>query len=80
MNQTFTFTDKTKRICYILMGIGLIGLIWGFISDGTTPEGMDGHYNHNRFWANMLINSFFFMGISLGATFFLATEFPPFFP
>ncbi len=75
MNQTFTFTDKAKRFCYILMGIGLIGLIWGYVTDGNVPEDMAGHYNHNRFWANMLVNSFFFMGISLAGTFFLALQY-----
>jgi len=74
MNQTFTFTDKAKRLCYILMGIGIIGLIWGFASDGKVPDDMAG-YNHNRFWANMLLNSFFFMGISLAGTFFLALQY-----
>ena len=80
MNQTFTFADKTKRFCYILMGIGIIGLIYGYVMDSAptfTPEetAADWHYGHNRFWANMLINSFFFMGISLAATFFLALQY-----
>ena len=74
MDQMFTFTDKAKRFCYILMGIGIIGLIYGFISDGTVPEGME-EYNHNRFWANMLINSFFFTGLSLAGLFFLALQY-----
>jgi len=75
MNQTFTFSEKAKRFCYILMGIGIIGLIWGYVSDGSAPEGMAGHYHHNRFWGNMLLNTFFFMGIGLAATFFLALQY-----
>lgn len=75
MNQMFTFSDKTKRLCYILMGIGIIGLIWGYVNDGTAPENMTGHYHHNRFWANLLVNTFYFMGISLGALFFLALQY-----
>lgn len=71
----FTFSDKTKRLCYILMGIGIIGLIWGYVNDGTAPENMTGHYHHNRFWANLLVNTFYFMGISLGALFFLALQY-----
>ena len=74
MNETFTFTDKTKRLCQILIGIGVIGLIWGYITDGQAYEDV-AHYNHNRFWGNILINSFFFMGISLAATFFLALQY-----
>jgi hypothetical protein len=75
MNQTFTFTDKAKRLCYLLMGIGFIGLIWGYLRDGHVPEDMIGHYDHNRFWANLLVDSFFFMGISLAGTFFLALQY-----
>ncbi|MCC6690262.1 MAG: quinol:cytochrome C oxidoreductase [Bacteroidia bacterium] len=36
---------------------------------------MTGHYHHNRFWANLLVNTFYFMGISLGALFFLALQY-----
>ena len=48
MDQTFDFNSKIKRFCYILIGIGIVGLIWGFISDGTAPAGMEEHYHHNR--------------------------------
>ncbi len=74
MNQTFTFTDKAKRFCYVLMGIGLVGLIWGYVRDSYVPGEMP-NYSHNRFWANLLVNSFFFMGISLAGTFFLALQY-----
>ena len=36
--------------------------------------GMPDH-QHNRFWANLLINGFFFFGISLGALFYLALHY-----
>ena len=74
MNQTFTFTSKAKQVCYILMGIGIIGLFWGFFRDSHAPADV-ARYNHNRFWANILVNSFFFMGISLAGTFFLALQY-----
>lgn len=42
---------------------------------------VDGHkvgmpdHQHNRFWSNLLINGFFFFGISLGALFYLALHY-----
>ena len=36
--------------------------------------GMPDH-QHNRFWSNLLINGFFFFGISLGALFYLALHY-----
>jgi hypothetical protein len=74
-NLNYTFTNKTKNITFGLMAIGLIAIIGGFISD-TAPEGVDaGTYSHNRVWANLLVNGYFFMGISLLATFFMALQY-----
>lgn len=65
MNLTYTFSDKAKKICFVLMGIGVIALIYGLIS------GAGGQ----RIWANLLTNSFFYLAIGLGATFFLALQY-----
>ncbi len=74
MNLTYTFPDRLKKATFVLMGIGLIAMIVGFITDHA-PEGMEDHYHHNRFWANLLLNTFFFMAIGLAATFFLALQY-----
>lgn len=74
MNLNYTFPDKLRKATFILMGIGLVGMIYGFITD-SAPAGMEDHYHHNRFWANFLLNTFFFMAIALGATFFLALQY-----
>lgn len=66
MNNKYTFTSKTKNITIGLMAIGLIALIGGYMSD-------DEH--HTRVWANLLVNSYFFMGIGLLATFFMALQY-----
>jgi hypothetical protein len=49
------------------MGIGLLALIFGYINDHS--------HHHNRFWANIFINGFFFFAISLGGLFFLALQY-----
>lgn len=65
MSLTYTLTDKIKRTCFILMGIGVLALIYGLVT------GIEGQ----RIWANVLVNSFFFMAIALGATFFLSLQY-----
>ncbi|MDF2438742.1 MAG: hypothetical protein K0Q95_3118 [Bacteroidota bacterium] len=74
-NQNYTFTSRTRNITFGLMAIGLITLIAGFMLD-TAPEGVNhDEYHHSRLWANLLLNSYFYMGIALLATFFLALQY-----
>jgi len=61
--MNYTFTSKTKNICFILMGIGLLSLAGGFIADS------------HRAWPTLLHNAFFFMAIGLGALFFMAIQY-----
>lgn len=68
----WTFPSKTKMLCFALMGVGLIGMVAGYMTDHV--EGAH-HYHHNRFWGNFLMNSFFFMSIALAATFFLGLQY-----
>jgi hypothetical protein len=75
MSLNYSFSDRARKTTFILMGIGIITLIAGYLMDHA-PDGVAADdYHHTRFWANMLINSFFFMGIGLGATFFLAMNY-----
>jgi hypothetical protein len=74
-NLNYTFTTKTKNITFGLMAIGLITLIAGFMMD-TAPNGVNAEeYHHTRIWANIMVNSWFFMGIGLLATFFMALQY-----
>lgn len=74
-NSNYTFTKKTKNITIGLMVIGLITLIAGFLTDHA-PEGVShDEYHHTRIWANLLVNGWFFMGIGLLATFFMALQY-----
>ena len=49
------------------MGIGLVALIGGYLTDGTD--------HHQRWWANLLVNGFFWFSISLAALFFYALNY-----
>ncbi len=60
--MNFTIPSKLRTITLALMAIGLVGSIYGFVTDT------------DRAWANLLINSFFFLGIALAASFFIAVN------
>ena len=64
----FTFSKKARMITYVLMGIGVLALVVGFIAD-------DPETHRARFWSNMLINGFFFFAIALGALFFFVLQY-----
>jgi hypothetical protein len=66
--NNYTFEKKTRFITFGLMAIGLIAMVAGYSSDIHDPENM-------RFWANFLLNSYFFVGIAVAATFFIALQF-----
>lgn len=62
MNQ-FTFTDKAKKLFIGMIVIGLLSLVYGIMTDD---------HHGQRVWASALINGWFFFGIGLCGTFFLA--------
>ncbi len=84
-NSNYTFTSKTKNITIGLMAIGLVSIVAGFMND-KAPEAAahavegataaHGEYHAGtRMWANLLVNGWFFMGIGLLATFFMALQY-----
>lgn len=60
--ETYTFSDKEKKLTYLMMGIGLLALI-GSIATGAGAQ---------RIWGNLLIDGFFFFGIAIIAVFYIA--------
>jgi len=72
-NLNFTIPAKAKMFTYILMAVGLISIIAAFLTDA--PHEPDAHYHQNRAWANIFVNSFFFMSIALAAAFFLGLQY-----
>jgi len=63
MEEKFTFPVKLKMVCYVLIAIGIISFVWGFIS---APD---------KTWANLLLNNFYFLSIAIGASFFMALQY-----
>ena len=59
----FTFSPGLRNTAFVLMGIGVLSVVYGFISDPT------------RAWANLLLNNLYFLLIALGASFFLALQY-----
>jgi len=59
----YTFSSKTKNICLALIAVGVLSLLGGFLTDA------------HRTWPSLLLNSFFFMSIGLGALFFMAIQY-----
>ena len=63
----FKFEGRAKLVTQILMVVGLVALIGGYLTD-------DSH-GHQRWWANLLANGYFYFSISLAALFFYALQY-----
>ena len=59
----FTIDKKAKNFSLALMGIGLIALIFSFVS------------NSHGAWPALLFNTYFYLGISVFAVFFVAMQY-----
>lgn len=64
-NTQFVFDGKLKRTLIGGMILGLVCMVWTWISDDAL---------HTRFWSNYLLNSVYFTGIAFMATFFLSAQ------
>lgn len=81
-NLSYTFSPKAQRNLWILLGVGVLLLILG-IAFHHSPGAAAGEHSHEdhgaslgqRLWANLLVNSYFFGGIALGAVFFYAVQY-----
>lgn len=74
--EKFIFTDKAKRLAYILMGAGLLLAVIGFFTYHPHVEGFSDEQNHHlpikRLLGSILFNGYFFFIIAATATAFLA--------
>lgn len=61
--EQFTFTDKSKKTFLGLIAIGVLSMVYGIIDSSVSSD---------RIWASALINGWYFFGMALAATFFLA--------
>ena len=48
----FKFEGRAKLITQVLMAVGLIALVGGYLTDHSD--------HHQRWWANLLVNGFFY--------------------
>ena len=63
----FKFEGRLKLVTQVLMAIGAIALVGGFLTDTSD--------HHQRWWANLLINGFFYFSMALAALFFYALQY-----
>ena len=61
--KPYEFTKRNRWVAGLMIIIGLVAVIAQFAT------------HHEQAWANMLWNNFIFMGLALGATFFLAVQY-----
>lgn len=64
--MNFSFSKRARTLTMTLIVVGLAATLFGIMGDHTD--------HHQRTWANLLVNGFFFLGISLGALFFFALQ------
>ena len=62
----YAFEGRAKRMTFILMGIGLLAILLGFFG---------GDHAANRVFTSIFISGFFFFGVGLTGTFFLAVQY-----
>ncbi len=64
--MNFTFSKRARTISMALMVIGAVAAVIGILGDHTD--------HHQRTWASLFVNGFFFFGIALGTLFFYALQ------
>ncbi|SFT81997.1 quinol:cytochrome c oxidoreductase quinone-binding subunit 2 [Lishizhenia tianjinensis] len=65
----FQVSNKAKMLTTVLMAVGIVFTLVGVVM------AMGDHQLGTKIYSNMLVNSFFFFGIGLGALFFLALQY-----
>ena len=63
MDTNVIFSKKFNYITYVLMALGAIGLVYGFLTDT------------HRTWANLLLNNYYFLSLAIGAAFFFSLQY-----
>jgi hypothetical protein len=64
--MNFSFSNRAPKILMGVMVLGAAATVVGIMGDHTD--------HHQRTWASLLVNGFFFLGITLGALFFYALQ------
>lgn len=61
----YTFKSSTKRLTLGLLALGVLALVYAVLT----------HVPGQRIWANLLVNSYFFVGIGLMGTLWMAIQY-----
>jgi hypothetical protein len=61
--EKLIFSPLLRNICYVLIGIGILTFVYAFIAN---PE---------KAWANYLLNNYYFLALTIGASFFYAIQY-----
>ncbi len=64
--MNFSFSKRAPKLIMALIALGAVATVVGILGDHTD--------HHQRTWASLLVNGFFYLGISLGALFFFALQ------
>jgi hypothetical protein len=62
----YTFKSSTKNLTLGLIAVGILSIVYAVFVDHTPGQ---------RIWANMLVNSYFFVGIGLMGTLWMAIQY-----
>lgn len=65
MENRFVFDRKIKNILFAMIAVGLAALVYGLVSTKVADS---------RFWANLLLNNYYFLALSLGGAFFVSVH------
>lgn len=61
----YTFKSSTKRLTLGLIGLGVLSIVYAVLT----------HVPGQRIWANLLVNSYFFVGIGLMGTLWMSIQY-----
>ena len=64
--MNFSFSKRAPKVLMGVIALGAAATLVGIMGDHTD--------HHQRTWASLLVNGFFFLGITLGALFFYALQ------
>jgi hypothetical protein len=67
--MNFVFSKRAKITTFVLMALGVIGMIGGLNSHNPHDHG------GQEFWSNLLVCGFYFFAIALGGLFFYALQY-----
>jgi len=63
MDEKYLISKNVKNTSYALMAIGVLSIAYAF------------YVGSDRAWANLLLNNYYFIAISIGATFYYAIQY-----